>query len=52
MAEFAAKEVRFDLYCPRCKHYEKSESEDPCWDCLEQGWNENSHKPINWEEKE
>ena len=50
MAEHTKKEVRFDLYCPKCKHHEKSESEDPCWDCLDQGWNENSRKPINFEE--
>ena len=44
------KEVRFDLYCYKCKHYDKSEAEDPCWDCLNQGWNEDSHKPILFEE--
>ena len=46
----ATKEVRFDEYCKLCKNYEKSESEDPCWDCLNQGWNEDSHKPIRFEE--
>ena len=46
----ATKEVRFDLYCHSCKHFEKSEREDPCWDCLDQGWNDDSHKPINYEE--
>lgn len=52
MAEqIITKEVLFNEYCPKCKHYEKSESEDPCWDCLDQGWNENSHKPINFEEE-
>ena len=45
------KEVYFNEYCPTCKHYEKGENEDPCWDCLDQGWNEGSHKPIKWEEK-
>lgn len=52
MADTATKEVRFDIYCKTCKHWEKEESEDPCWDCLDQGWNEDSHKPIKWEEKE
>lgn len=51
MADTATKEVRFDIYCRTCKHWEKEESEDPCWDCLDQGWNENSQKPIKWEEK-
>lgn len=44
------KEVRFDVYCKICKHYEKREDEDPCYDCLDQGWNEDSHKPIKYEE--
>lgn len=48
----STKEVRFDLYCSKCKYYEKSEAEDPCWHCLDQGWNEDSHKPIEFEEKE
>ena len=46
------KEVRFDEYCKKCVHYEKRESEDPCFDCLDQGWNYDSHKPILFEEKE
>lgn len=46
----ATKEVHFDEYCKLCKHYEKREHEDPCFDCLNQGWNEDSHKPILFEE--
>lgn len=49
--EVRTKEVYFHEYCPTCKHHDKEESEDPCWDCLDQGWNEDSHKPIKWEEK-
>ena len=45
------KEVWFYEYCKKCVNYEKSEAEDPCWDCLNQGWNYDSHKPINYEEK-
>ena len=48
----ATKEVRFDIYCPKCVHYEKTPAEDPCWDCLNQGWNTDSHKPICYEGKE
>lgn len=48
----ATKEVRFDEYCKLCEHYKKSEAEDPCWDCLNQGWNEDSHKPIMFKDKE
>ena len=48
----ALKEVRFDEYCQKCKHLEKDAAEDPCWDCLNQGWNYDSHKPIMYEEDE
>lgn len=46
------KIVRFDIYCPKCVHYNKSESEDPCWGCLDQPSNTYSRKPINFEEKD
>ena len=46
----ATKEVRFDEFCPKCKHWDKRENEDPCFDCLNQGWNEDSHKPIFFED--
>ena len=48
----ATKEVRFDLYCKNCKHFEKDEAEDPCYMCMNQEWNDDSHKPIYYEEKE
>ena len=45
------KEVFYYKYCPLCK-YENSDKkedwEDPCNECLTQGWNENSHKPIRY----
>lgn len=47
----ATKEVRFDLYCKDCVHLSKREGEDPCNDCLGQGWNEDSHKPIHFKER-
>lgn len=43
------KEVYFDKWCPSCKYQGNSESDDPCWDCLEQGWNVDSHRPILWD---
>lgn len=43
------KEVRFDKWCQTCTHFQKTESEDPCWDCLTQGWRIDSTRPINWE---
>ena len=44
--ELIEKEVYFHQYCQTCKHRDKSEGEDPCWDCLDQPWNEHSHKPV------
>lgn len=46
---FATKEVRFDIYCPICQHGKKREDEDPCYDCLENGFNYDSHKPVKFE---
>lgn len=43
------KEVYFDQYCPKCKYNTLSESNDPCHDCLNYGYNKNSHKPVNFE---
>lgn len=46
------KEVRFDIYCSKCKNSNTPETEDPCNDCLAQGWNEDSKKPILFKEKD
>ena len=46
------KEVYFHEYCPKCAHCDKKESEDPCWDCLEDGYNYDSHKPTKFKEKD
>lgn len=46
------KEVYFDKYCSKCK-YEKTDSgEEPCNECLAYFVNVNSHKPVNFKEKE
>ena len=47
----ADKEVYFNQYCQTCKHETKSESDIPCDNCLEEPSNEDSHKPVYWEEK-
>ena len=44
------KEVLFGEFCPGCEFAEKLENEEPCNECLEQAWNIDSHKPINWKE--
>lgn len=49
------KEVRFDLYCNKCKHFTKDifESEDGsneiCDDCLNYPYNFDSVIPVNYE---
>lgn len=44
------KEVRFDIYCKTCKHWELPDEEDPCNECLAIPANNNSHKPVCYEE--
>lgn len=43
------KIVVFDKYCPICKHYKRSENEDPCFECLDDPVNALSHKPVKFE---
>ena len=53
------KEVRFDKWCPLCKHYAHKfpnedfsfEAQDPCNSCLETGVRNGTEKPKCWEEK-
>lgn len=45
------KEVFFDMYCCECKYEKVDEVEDPCNECLCYPANENSHKPVKFEEK-
>lgn len=44
------KEVFYFAYCSKCKHKDLDESEEPCNECLTFGENDNSHKPIRFEE--
>lgn len=46
------KEVDFLTYCPKCKHYNKLDYEEPCNECLKQGFMIDSHKPLNFKQKE
>ena len=45
------KIVEFDKWCKECEYYEKKETEDPCFDCLEDPVNEYSHRPTQFKEK-
>ena len=44
------KEVRFDLYCEKCKYSKLAENEEPCNECLGEGARQYSHKPLRFEE--
>ena len=46
------KLVDFHLYCDKCKHKKLEASEEPCNECLGEPANEDSHKPIKFEEEE
>jgi len=46
------KEVYFNEYCPKCKNAETFEGDEPCNECLAQGWNDDSHKPIRFKPKD
>ena len=43
--------VYFGKYCKTCKHEKLEENEPPCDECLEHPINLNSHKPVNYEDK-
>ncbi len=45
------KEVYFHEYCEKCKHVNVFEKDEPCAECLNHGWNEDSHKPIKFEDQ-
>lgn len=46
-------EVNFEKWCKKCKHADESEWDEksPCYECLNQGYNIDSTKPVLWEEK-
>lgn len=52
MNEGETKEVYFHIYCKKCQYVNRRDDEDPCNECLENPYNEYSHKPVNFKEKE
>ena len=48
------KEVYFGEFCRKCKYLGDAESdlEKPCFECLEHPFNQDSHRPINYEPAE
>ena len=45
------KEVYYWKWCPKCKHKDTAEELEPCFECLANPSNVDSHKPLKWEEK-
>lgn len=39
-------------FCKTCKYEKLSESEDPCWGCLDNPINQDSRRPINYHERD
>jgi hypothetical protein len=52
MDEQAYKEVHFDKYCKTCKHEKLKETEAPCYECLGEPLNWNTHRPVKYDKKE
>lgn len=46
------KEVYFHQYCETCKHKDKKDNEEPCFECLDNPINLYSHKPVKYEQAE
>lgn len=48
------KEVYFAEWCKKCKYYKADEEhlnpDHPCWECLDEPVNIDSHKPIRFEQ--
>lgn len=50
--ELTDKEVFYYEYCSKCKYWPLNEDDEPCDECLNQPYNEHSHKPIMFKPKE
>ena len=48
----AYKEVYFHEHCKSCKYEKTKETECPCDECMSEPTNLNTHKPVNYKEKE
>lgn len=44
------KIIEYDAWCPKCKYYEIPEAEDPCNECLNTPAQDESHKPIKYDD--
>ena len=46
------KEVYFHEYCKLCEYRKVKNTEEPCSECLSEPTNLNTHKPVNYKQKE
>ncbi len=46
------KIVDFHTYCATCEHKDKAETEDPCFECLDDPTNTYTHKPVKYKPAE
>lgn len=51
-AEGKEKEVRFDIYCKKCKSLLQDENFQKCHKCLKNASNIDSHRPTEFEPRE
>lgn len=49
MAAINKHEVKYYIWCKKCKYRDLPEQKDPCHWCLTQPYNYNSYQPINFE---
>lgn len=52
MPEIKEVFVDYYIYCPKCKHKDKHNWEDPCNECVGTPVRDNTSKPANYEPKE
>lgn len=45
------KLVEFERFCPKCVHNTEIETEDPCDECIANGYSETGPIPVNYKEK-
>ena len=45
------REVMFEKYCSKCKYSGLAEHKDPCNECLDQPFNEQTDKPVKFDAK-
>lgn len=51
MGEQIYREVKFNVYCEKCKYKGTKEEDYPCCECLDNPLNLYSNKPTKFEDK-